>query len=106
MADAHQVTVHRVSVWRTLRGLALTRGKDLHAVEQTWPEVRQARRVWIARRQPFMANLLPRIGFIDATALKTNMARITGQFSGWARLIDHASLGHWNARSGAPPIQG
>jgi transposase len=35
IADAHQMTVHRVSVWRTLRGLGLTHKKDLQAVEQT-----------------------------------------------------------------------
>jgi hypothetical protein len=75
IADAHEMTVHRVSVWRTLHSLGLTHKKDLQAVEQKRPEVRQARHIWITRRQPFMANLLPRVGFIDEASLKTNMTK-------------------------------
>lgn len=73
--------------------------KDLQAAEQKRPEVRQARHVWIARRQPFMANLLPRIGFIDETSLKTNMAKTTGRSSKGTRLIDHAPFGHRNTQT-------
>ena len=43
-----------------------------------------------------MANLLPRIGFIDETSLKTNMAKTTGWAPKGARLIDHAPFGHWS----------
>ena len=46
-----------------------------------------------------MANLLPRIGFIDETSLKTNMAKTTGWFPKGARLIDHAPFGHWNTQT-------
>ena len=30
---------------------------------------------WITRRQPFMSNMLTRIGFIDETSVKNNMAK-------------------------------
>ena len=46
-----------------------------------------------------MANLLPRIGFIDETSLKTKMAKTTGWFPKGARLIDHAPFGHWNTQT-------
>ena len=73
--------------------------KDLQAVEQKRPEVRHARHVWITRRQRFMANLLPRIGFIDETSLKTNMAKTTGWSAKGARLTDHTPFGHWNTQT-------
>jgi hypothetical protein len=37
-----------------------------------------------------MADLLPRIGFIDETSLKTNIAKTTGWAPKSARLVDHA----------------
>ena len=46
-----------------------------------------------------MRNLLPRLGFIDETALKTNMAKTTGWSPKGARLIDHAPFGHWNTQT-------
>lgn len=46
-----------------------------------------------------MRNLLPRIGFIDETSLKTNMVKTTGRAPKGARLIDHAPFGHWNTRT-------
>ena len=61
LADDHGIAIHRVPVWRFLRGPGLTHKKDLQAVEQKRPEIRQARHVRITRRQPFMRNLLPRI---------------------------------------------
>jgi transposase len=53
------------------------------------------RRIWIAKRQPFMANLLTRIGFIDETSLKTNMAKTTGWSPKGERLVDLAPFGSW-----------
>ncbi|TVS04696.1 MAG: hypothetical protein EA407_03820 [Rhodobacteraceae bacterium] len=73
--------------------------KDLQAIEQKRPEVRKARRDWVMRRQPFMRNMLTRIGFIDETSLKTNMAKSTGWSAKGARLIDHAPFGHWNTQT-------
>ena len=46
-----------------------------------------------------MRNLLPRIGFIDETSLKTNMAKTAGWSPRGARLTDYAPFGHWNCRS-------
>ncbi|GAW37220.1 hypothetical protein RA2_04296 [Roseovarius sp. A-2] len=46
-----------------------------------------------------MANLLPRIGFIDETSLKTNMAQTTGWSAKGARLTCHAPFGHWNTQT-------
>jgi transposase len=46
-----------------------------------------------------MRNLLPRLGFIDETSLKTNMSKTTGWSPRGARLIDHAPFGHWNTQT-------
>ena len=61
----HGVAGRRGSVWSLLRDLGLTHKKDLRAVDQKRPEVAAARHMWTTIRQPFMANLLTRIGFID-----------------------------------------
>ena len=58
-----------------------------------------ARRVWITHRQLFMRNMLTRIGFIDETSLKTNMAKTTGWSPCGARLVDHAPFGHWQTQT-------
>ena len=60
-----------------------------------------ARQVWIGQRQPFMRNMLTRIGFIDETSLKTNMAKTTGWAPCVARLVDHAPFGHWQTQTPA-----
>ena len=46
-----------------------------------------------------MRNLLPRIGFIDETSLKTNMVKTTGWAPKGARLVDHAPFGHWSTQT-------
>jgi transposase len=46
-----------------------------------------------------MRNLLPRIGFIDETSLKTNMVKTTGWSLKGARLIDRAPFGHWKTQT-------
>ena len=46
-----------------------------------------------------MANMLTRIGFIDETSLKTNMAKTTGWAPRGERLIDHAPFGHWQTQT-------
>ena len=61
--------------------------------------MRQARHIWITRPQPFMRNLLPRMGFIDETSLKTNIAKATGWSPKGERLIDHTPFGHWNTQT-------
>jgi transposase len=68
-------------------------------VEQKRPDVARARDVWISRRQPFMRNMLTRIGFIDETSLKTNMAKTSGWSPCGARLVDHVPFGHWQTQT-------
>ena len=46
-----------------------------------------------------MRNMLTRIGFIDETSLKTNMAKTTGWAPCGARLVDHAPFGHWHTQT-------
>ena len=57
------------------------------------------RHVWIARRQPFMANHLERLAFIDETGVKTNMTKTTGWAPCGQRLVDHAPFGHWRSQT-------
>lgn len=51
---------------------------DIQALEQKRAKVARQRHIWIVHRQPFMAHMLERIGFLDETWLKTNMAKTTG----------------------------
>lgn len=64
----------------------------MQALEQKRKDVADLRRIWIARRQPFMANHLERLAFIDETSVKTNMTKTTGWAPRGQRLVDHARL--------------
>ena len=57
------------------------------------------RRIWIGKRQPFMARHLERLAFIDETSVKTNMAKTTGWAPRGQRLVDHAPFGHWRTQT-------
>jgi transposase len=46
-----------------------------------------------------MRNMLTRIGFIDETSLKTNMAKTTGWSPCGTRLVDHVPFGHWQTQT-------
>ena len=46
-----------------------------------------------------MRDMLPRIGFIDETSLKTNMIKTTGWAPRGKRLVDHAPFGHWKTQT-------
>ena len=46
-----------------------------------------------------MANHLERLVFVDETAVKTNMAKITGWAPRGLRLVDHAPFGHWRTQT-------
>jgi len=95
----HGLTVHRSSVGRLLHRLGLSYKKSLQALEQKRKDVADLRRVWITKRQPFMANHLERLAFIDETSVKTNMAKTTGWAPRGQRLIDHAPFGHWRTQT-------
>lgn len=58
-----------------------------------------ARRIWIGKPQPFMPKLLTRIGSIDETSVKTNMAKTTGWAPRGERLVDHAPFGCWQTQT-------
>lgn len=57
------------------------------------------RHVWIKKRQPFMANHLDRLVFLDETSVRTNMAKTTGRAPRGQRLLDHAPFGHWRTQT-------
>jgi transposase len=61
--------------------------------------VADLRRIWIGKRQPFMARHLERLAFIDETSVKTNMAKTTGWAPRGQRLVDHAPFGHWRTQT-------
>jgi len=73
--------------------------KDLQALEQKRKDVADLRRIWIARRQPFMAKHLERPAFVDETSVKINMAKTTGWAPCGQSLVDHAPLGHWRTQT-------
>ncbi len=73
--------------------------KDLQALEQKRKDVADLRRIWITKRQPFMARHLERLAFIDETSVKTNMAKTTGWAPRGQRLVDHAPFGHWRTQT-------
>jgi len=66
LAEALGIVVHCGTVWQALRGLGLTHKTDLQALEQKRRDVVEQRRIWIAKRQPFMANHLERLAFIPS----------------------------------------
>jgi len=69
------------------------------ASETRRADVREARRIWISRRQPFMRDKLKRLAFIDETSLNTKMVKAHGWAPAGARLIDHAPFGHWTTQT-------
>ena len=71
----------------------------MQALEQKRQVVADLRRIWIGKRQPFMARHLERLAFIDETSLKTNMAKTTGWAPRGQRLVDHAPFGHWRTQT-------
>jgi len=73
--------------------------KDLQALEQKRKDVADLRHIWITKRQPFMANHLQRLAFIDETSVKTNMVKTTGWAPRGQRLVDHAPFGHWRTQT-------
>jgi transposase len=73
--------------------------KDLHALEQKHKDVADLRRIWLSKRQPFMANHLERLVFIDETWVMTNMTNTTGWAPRGQRLVDHAPFGHWRTQT-------
>lgn len=74
--DRLQLPATRVTVWRTLRRLGLTRKKkSTHAAEQDRPDVAEARRHWPEK----FAGVDPKdVVFLDETGANTTMQRTHG----------------------------
>lgn len=96
LAAEHGVKVHRSSFSRLLLRLGLSHKKDLQALDQKRQDVANLHRIWIRKRQPFMARHLERLAFIDETSLKTYKAKATG----WALADSAWSITH-RSRTGA-----
>jgi hypothetical protein len=65
--------------------------------------VADLRRIWIGKRQPFMARHLERLAFIHETPHKTSMVKTTGWAPRGQRLVDHAPFGHGAPRPSPVP---
>jgi transposase len=69
------------------------------ASERARAKVRQARDVWIAKRQPKMCLEPHRLVFIDETSVNTKMVRLRGRCPRGERLTMDAPFGHWGTQT-------
>jgi transposase len=69
------------------------------ASERERPEVRQARHLWITRRQPRMRTQPHRLVFLDETSVKTNLTRLRGRAPIGQRLYGAAPFGKWRTQT-------
>jgi transposase len=85
----------RVTVWRTMRRLRLTRKtKSVHAAERDRPDVAEARREWPGR----VAGVGPTdLMFLDETGANTTMHRTHGYAPAGERVVDSSPLGGWQS---------
>lgn len=85
----------RVTVWRAMRRLGLTRKKkSTHASERDRPDVAEARRMWPEK----VAGVDPKdLVFLDETGANTAMQRTHGYAPEGQRVVASAPLGGWQA---------
>jgi transposase len=85
----------RVTVWRAMRRLGLTRKKkSTHASERDRPDVAEARRLWPEK----VAGVDPQdLVFLDETGANTAMQRTHGYAPKGRRVVASAPLGGWKA---------
>ena len=85
----------RVTVWRAMRRLCLTRKKkSTHASERDRPDVAEARRLWPEK----VAGVDPEdLVFLDETGANTAMQRTHGYAPEGQRVVASAPLGGWQA---------
>src|SRR3954466_10173533 len=69
------------------------------ASERERADVRERRREWIERRQPPMRVQPARLGFIDGTAVNTQMTRLGGRSRRGQRLPASAPFGRWGTQT-------
>lgn len=93
--DRLNLPVSRVTLWRAMRRLGLTRKKkSTHASEQDRPDVAEARRQWPAK----LAGLDPEeLVFLDEMGANTAMQRSHGYAPKGQRVLAKAPLGGWQA---------
>jgi transposase len=93
--DRLKLPAARVTVWRTLRRLRLTRKKkSTHAAEQDRPDVAEARRQWPQR----LAGVAPKdLVFLDETGANTAMTRTHGYAPKGKRVVAAVPLAGWQA---------
>jgi transposase len=91
--DRLELPAARVTVWRTLRRLGLTRKKkSTHAAEQDRPDVAEARRRWPDRLAGVAAADLV---FLDETGTNTVMSRTHGYAPRGQRVVASAPFKGW-----------
>jgi transposase len=92
---ALELPASRVTVWRALRRLRLTRKKkSTHAAERDRPDVAEARRQWPTR----LAGVDPNdLAFLDETGANTAMQRTHGYAPVGQRVVAAVPLGDWQA---------
>jgi transposase len=93
--DRLKLPASRVTVWRALRRLRLTRKKkSTHAAERDRPDVAEARRRWPRR----VAGVDPAdLVFLDETGANTAMQRTHGYGPRGERVVASAPLREWQA---------
>lgn len=69
------------------------------ASEQGRVDIRRARRVWVAHRQPRMRLEPHRLVFVDETSTTTKMTRLRGRALRGERLRASAPFGRWNTQT-------
>jgi transposase len=93
--DRLQLPAARVTVWRTLRRLRLTRKKkSSHAAEQDRPDVAEARRQWPRKVAGVAAQDFV---FLDETGANTTMQRTHGYAPKGERVVAATPLREWQA---------
>jgi transposase len=91
--DRLRLPVARVTVWRALRRLGLTRKKkSTHATEQERPDVAEARRQWPEKLAGVPADDLV---FLDETGAKTTLQRTHGYAPQGERVVAAVPLQGW-----------
>lgn len=85
----------RVTVWRTMRRLRLTRKKkSVHASERDRPDVAEAREQWPGK----MVGVDPQdLVFLDETGANTTLQRTHGYAPAGERVVGSSPLGGWRA---------
>ena len=93
--ESLRLPVSRVTVWRAMRRLGLTRKKkSTHASERDRPDVVEARRLWPEK----FAGVDPKdLVFLDETGANTAMQRTHGYAPEGQRVVASAPLGGWKA---------